>query len=516
MASPTHRPTHLSACDHATARRWPLAGLTLLLAACGGGLEPAEPAAAEARAAAEAMAVIEAQPAFHMAAVALDAPGDADADGSSASALQAPHAQAIDASARSLDTARLTPEGLGQLRRTTLGAGNRAAAAAPSSIVTYTPAQVRAAYGLPALPPPGTALSAAAAAALGSGATVYIIAARHHPNAVVDLNTFSAKFGVPACTKATIALNAALPLAPAAAGSGCSIAVVYSNAAGTMNTAAPPYDAGWASEMALDLQWAHAIAPLARLVLIEAPDPTLTALSGAVKLANAMGPGVVSMSFGASEGSYVATADGVFRTAGMSYLAATGDSGPQVSWPAASANVLAVGGTTLAFSGSTRSEAVWPRTGGGVSAYVALPAYQSGVAVPGASVKRARGVADVAFNADPATGQYVAFTPPGGNTAAPGWYSMGGTSLATPQWAGLAAVANAQRRAAGRAPLGALHPALYRGIAAVPGSYVNAFADITRGSNGSCQGCTAAAGYDLATGLGTPQGARLLPLLAAY
>jgi len=499
---------------------WPVAGLALWLTACGGGSDAAHdtaaPSATDLPAAALSLPDIEAVPTFHMAPVTLDAPGDADAGGSSASALQAPHGQVVDGAARALDTARLTPEGLGQQRRSALGAGTSTAAVAPRVIVTYTPAQVRAAYGLPPLPVGGAALSPDAAASLGAGQTIYIIAARHHPNALVDLNSFSAKFGVPGCTKFSVAPTAALPLPPAAAAAGCTIAVVYSKTAGGMATTAPPYDASWASEIALDLQWAHATAPLARLVLVEAPDPSLNALGAAVTLANAMGPGVVSMSFGATEGSYVASADAAFSGAGMSYVAATGDAGPQVSWPAVSAKVLAVGGTTLTASGGTRSEVVWPRTGGGVSAFVGIPAYQSGVPVPGAATKRARGVADVAFNADPATGQYVAFTPPGGNTAAPGWYSMGGTSLATPQWAGLLAVANAQRRAAGRAPLGTAHLALYRGVAAVPGRYVSAFADVTRGSHGTCAGCTAVAGYDLPTGLGSPHTARLLPLLAAY
>ena len=114
-----------------------------------------------------------------------------------------------------------------------------------------------------------------------------------------------------------------------------------------MTAAAPAYESGWATEIALDVQWAHATAPLARIVLIEAADASLNSLLGGVKLANAMGAGAVSMSFGANEGNYTASVDAAFTGAGMTYLAATGDWGAAVSWPSVSPKVLAVGGTSL-------------------------------------------------------------------------------------------------------------------------------------------------------------------------
>jgi subtilase family serine protease len=175
-----------------------------------------------------------------------------------------------------------------------------------------------------------------------------------------------------------------------------------------MTGTAPAYDAGWATEITLDVQWAHATAPLARIVLIEAPDASLNSLLGAVKLANTMGPGIVSMSFGAPEGNWTSSVDSVFTGAGMTYLAATGDSGAAVSWPSVSSNVVAVGGTTLTYTGTgTRSEVGWTGTGGGISAYTATPSYQNNT-VPGLGSVPHRAVADVAFNADPASGQYVA------------------------------------------------------------------------------------------------------------
>ncbi len=101
---------------------------------------------------------------------------------------------------------------------------------------------------------------------------------------------------------------------------------------------------------------------------------------------------------------------------------------------------------------------------------------------------------------------------PGSSTAS--WLSVGGTSLSTPQWAGLVAVANALRARSAKAPLGAPHTLLYGQIATAPGVYASAFADITRGSDGTCATCTATVGYDPLTGLGTPNAGSLLSALS--
>jgi subtilase family serine protease len=156
---------------------------------------------------------------------------------------------------------------------------------------------VRAAYGLPALPAAGSVLNAAQAAQLGAGQTIYVVGARHNPNVAAELAAFNQKFGLPGCTTKAIAVTAALPLAAASA-SACELSVVYTTTTGSRTATAPAYESGWATELALDVQWAHATAPLARIVLIEAPDPSVNSLLGAIRLANAMGPGVVSMSFG--------------------------------------------------------------------------------------------------------------------------------------------------------------------------------------------------------------------------
>ncbi|MCL6484814.1 MAG: putative Ig domain-containing protein, partial [Janthinobacterium lividum] len=204
--------------------------------------------------------------------------------------------------------------------------------------------------------------------------------------------------------------------------------------------------------------------------------------------------------------------DSAFTGKNMTYLAATGDSGNGVSWPSVSPNVLAVGGTTLSYSGSgVRSETAWSGAGGGISAYTPLPSYQT-ANVPGLSNLLRRNVADVAFNADPATGQYTAVMTPGSSTAS--WLSVGGTSLSTPQWAGLVAIANANRALQAKTALGLAHTMLYGQIATIPGTFASSFADITRGSNGTCGACTARVGYDPLGGLGTPNVKNLLASLS--
>lgn len=498
----------------------------LLLAACGPGQETSTPPAAIATAATQftvEVPVIPAdvgalvvQPMFHAAPALLDAPDGRDSANSSGSAHWRPHLQNVPGAMREMTTRRLTAQKIAASEQAAQdiaplldgGASDIAAPMAGSSVVaTYSPAQIRAAYDLPALPAAGTALTPAQAAQLGAGQTIYIVDAMHNPNAAAELAIFNQKFGLPGCTTKAIATNATLPLPPAPA-SGCEFSVVYNTPSSTMTATAPAYNSGWAMEIALDVQWAHATAPLARIVLIEAPDASINSLLGAVRLANLMGPGVVSMSLGAAEGNWTASVDSAFTGKNMSYLAATGDSGSGVSWPSVSSNVLAVGGTTLSYSGSgVRSETAWSGTGGGISAYTALPTYQT-ASVPGLTNLLRRNVADVAFNADPATGQYTAVMTPGSSTAS--WLSIGGTSLSTPQWAGLVAIANASRALQAKTALGLPHSILYGQIASVPGTFASSFADITRGSNGTCSVCTARVGYDPLGGLGTPNVKSLL------
>ncbi|PIF25686.1 hypothetical protein CLU88_0510 [Acidovorax sp. 56] len=512
--------------------QWAVSGVLLAaLGACGGGSEDqASQALAQAEVAtatttlalqadelsSDAGALI-AQPTFHVAPVVLTPPDDSDVLNANASATQTPKSQAVPSGLAALSTKRLTLDTLEAVRTKGMQAapssadGEQATPLAGSAVTTYTVAQVRAAYGFPALPAVGTQPTAVQAAQLGAGQTIYIVAAKHNPNAAAELAAFNQKFGLPTCTTRTLAASTALPL-PAASTSGCELVVAYSSATGTLSATAPAYDSGWATEIALDVQWSHAIAPFARIVLVEAPDASVNNLTSAIRLANAMGPGVVSMSFGAAEGAWTSTLDSAFSTANMTYLAATGDWGAGVMWPSASANVLGVGGTTLTYSGTgSRSEVSWSGTGGGISAYVATPTYQkSGLPGVGSAVRRT--VADVAMNADPATGHYLAVLSPGSSTVQ--WLSAGGTSLSSPMWAGLVAVANAARVQAAKPVLGAAHTTLYGQVGAVPGNYASGFADITLGSHGTCGTCSARVGYDQLTGLGTPNATNLVNLLS--
>lgn len=370
------------------------------LAACSGGQSPASATSAALQMQLPVdsadLSIVAAEPTFHVAPVLLEEPSDIDASSNDASARLAPHVTSVPSALAHLSTRQLTRGAIeaaayGAAPMTGVQADDPRATplAAGTAVATYSPAQIRAAYALPSLPAAGTALSPAVGAQLGAGQTIYLIDAMNDPNVAAELAAFNQAFGLPSCATSVIAPGAGLPLAPAAL-TGCSLSVVYTTSAGAMTASPPAYDSGWSTEISLDVQWSHATAPLARIILIEAPDASLNSLLGAVELANAMGPGVVSMSFGSPEGSWSASVDSTFTASNMSYLAATGDAGAAVDWPAVSAHVLAVGATTLTYTGaSPRSEIAWSDTGGGISAYVPAPSYQTS-AVPGMGVQSHR------------------------------------------------------------------------------------------------------------------------------
>ena len=174
---------------------------------------------------------------------------------------------------------------------------------------------------------------------------------------------------------------------------------------------------------------------------------------------------------------------------------------------------LAVGGTSLNWSGSgTRYEAAWIQTGGGLSAYEALPAWQSGVTPAGGSALVRRAVPDVAFNANPYTGEYVALTLPGAATVVERLRrhqhrraAMGRHDRRRQRDA---------RRQRARRCWATSTRLLYKTIAAVPGTYAAAFGDVVDGTNGTCATCRAGTGFDQATGWGTPNATQLLPALS--
>jgi subtilase family serine protease len=261
-------------------------------------------------------------------------------------------------------------------------------------------------------------------------------------------------------------------------------------------------DAGWALETALDVEWAHAIAPSATILLVQAKTPSGQNLLDAIDYATSRkGVVAVSMSWGGAEfpeevslDSHFASPTGSGANGSISFFASSGDNGTGASWPASSPNVIGVGGTTLIISSSTgkfTSEVAWPGSGGGVSVYEKQPDYQKTYSIPKANGMRA--IPDVALNSDPASGYPVYRTTGAGAKAKGGWYTVGGTSAAAPQWAAIHALGSSvvlQKLYADKASSGTQ----------------KFFRDITSGSNGACKYyCDARKHYDYVTGLGVPQ-----------
>ena len=378
-----------------------------------------------------------------------------------------------------------------------------------SSIQTFTPQQIRNAYAEQPLPISWNALSAAQQAQMGAGQTVYIVTPYDDPELAAELAAFSGSFGLPSCTTVSIATSAALPLAAASASAGCTLSVVYTDSAGAMSSTVPSYNSYWAGQTAMQAEWAHATAPLARLIVVETPGSPST-LIAAVSLVDTLGAGVVSMDWGWTE--VAGQSDSMFSTPDMSYVSGTANAGggTQPVWPAVVPQVLAVGGTSLiSYASAPRDEIAWTDTGSGTSQYTALPSYQSVVSGLGSY----RSVADVSMDADSNTGQYYQTISPSAPSTA-NFYAGGGTALPTAEWAGVIAVADALRAYNGESPLGSVPPWLYPMLGNAS-QYAQAFNDIIAGSNGSCSSCAAATGYDQATGLGTPKVAGLLGLLTA-
>jgi subtilase family serine protease len=338
----------------------------------------------------------------------------------------------------------------------------------------FSPGQIRTAYGFDQITfSNGTILGD------GSGQTIAIIDAYDQPNIASDLAAFDATYGIadpPHFTKVNENGGSSYPAA----------------------------DTNWGLEISLDVEWAHAIAPGANILLVEASSSGWSDLITAINYArNQAGVSVVSMSWGSGEWSGETAYDSTYTTptghGGVTFVASTGDSGssgaPEA--PSASPNVLAVGGTQLSTDslGNYLSETGWSGSGGGISAYEAQPGYQKGV-VTQSTAQRA--VPDVAYNGSSASPFAVYDTSGYG-----GWIQVYGTSAGAPQWAALIAIANQGRALAGKA-------ALDGPTQTVPGLYQlpsTDFRDITTGSNG---GYSAGVGYDLVTGLGTPLANRVV------
>ncbi|MFI9105176.1 peptidase S8 [Streptomyces fildesensis] len=334
-----------------------------------------------------------------------------------------------------------------------------AAAATPTG---YGPSDLQKAYGL-----------TSAAAANGAGRTIAIVDAYDDPNAEADLGVYRAHYGLPACTTAN----------------GCFKKVSQTGS----TTALPTADAGWSEEISLDLDMASAICPKCKILLVEAKTPSMANLGTAVNRAVTLGAKYVSNSYGGGESSSDASYDSsYFNHPGVAITVSAGDSAYGAEYPAASKYVTSVGGTALKTASNARgwTETVWSTnstegTGSGCSAYDAKQSWQKDTGCA------KRTISDVSAVADPATG--VAIYDSYGIAA--GYYTFGGTSASAPIIAGVYAIAGA--------PSSGSYPTSF------PYAHTSALNDVTSGSNGSCSGsylCTAKAGYDGPTGLGTPNG----------
>lgn len=331
----------------------------------------------------------------------------------------------------------------------------------------FSPSQIKKAYGIDQL------------SETGAGQTIALIEAYGSPTIVNDLNTFDQQFGLP----------------------DANIEVDYPSGTPTTN-------GGWALETALDVEWAHALAPDAKIMVVAAKSASTTNLLTAEDYATNHGATIVSNSWGGSEFSGETTYNTHFNHTGITYLASSGDSGSGSSWPASSPYVVSVGGTSLDADsvGNYISETAWSGSGGATSTYESRPTFQSNWT---SIVGTKRGIPDVAFDADPNTGVYVyTSTPDQGQS---GWFQVGGTSFSAPAWGALVALANQGRTQ----PLSSTQVLsdIYS-IAGTTGSsgYNSDYHDIVSGSNG---GYSAESGYDLVTGIGSPVASQFIPILSS-
>jgi len=321
-----------------------------------------------------------------------------------------------------------------------------------------TPQSIRSVYNLPST---------------GGSGVMAIVDAYDYPTAENDLNVFSSQLGLPACTTAN----------------GC-FSKVYATGV------KPRSNCGWSQEAALDIEWAHAMAPSAKIVLVEAATNSFSNLFQAVQVATQQivkkgGLGEVSMSWGGSEFSSESSDDSYFVNNGIVYFAASGDTGGTTIYPSASPNVVAAGGTSINrdSSGNFVSETGWSGSGGGPSKYEPRPGYQAGVA---AIVGTQRGIPDFSFDADPNSGVSVYdSTSCQGNS---GWLVFGGTSVASPSLAGIVNLA-------GHVTLTSNSELELRTIYSNLGTAE--FRDIVSGTAGSF---SATSGWDFVTGVGSDQG----------
>jgi hypothetical protein len=330
----------------------------------------------------------------------------------------------------------------------------------------------------------------------GMGETIAIIDVYHDPYLYSDMATFDANYGI--STPGPLGQNA--PGTP----------WFYQ-----ANYAGGHTDDGWAQEETLDVEAAHAMAPGANILVIEAASDNLQDLLNAIQTARTTaGVAVVSMSFGISEFAGENAYDAYFTTpaghAGITFIASSGDT-PGPEWPAVSPYVLSVGGTTLYTNstGAYAGESAWASSGGGFSQYEPEPVYQYRVQISGL-----RSVPDVAFDGDPNTGINVYTTTP--STRSGSWSVFGGTSVGAPYWSGIMAVIDEGYALAHI--VGSLDsytqtlPILY----SRPSSVFNVVTPVTYTAGFGRHRTTVTTSPLTSTGLGSPNGTAFINLMLGY
>jgi hypothetical protein len=329
----------------------------------------------------------------------------------------------------------------------------------------YDPADLRSAYDLPS-------------EFAGSGQTVAIVDAYDDPKAEADLAVYRSRYGIPACSTAN----------------GC-----FKKVNQTGGTKYPIAEAGWALEISLDLDMASAACPKCHILLVEASSNTDGNLDTAEDEAATLGATEISNSWGSEEFSGENSDDAFFDHPGVPITAAAGDSAYGAEYPAASPDVIAVGGTALTRASNTRgwSETAWNETGSGCSVYEPKPAWQTD---KGCADRTGNDVAAVGSTETPVSVADSYKLPSEFSVPEPGWTLVAGTSVSSPLVAGTMALANVYTRSFPGAD------ALYR-EAVQNGTGV--LDDVVSGSNGSCGTylCEAGPGYDGPTGLGSLYGA---------
>jgi subtilase family serine protease len=408
----------------------------------------------------------------------------------------------------------------------------------------------------------------------GRGKTIAIVDSFGYDQAESDLKVFSQRFGLP--------LMCGMPDVTCQPGMSTFSRVqlgdrpVKEPPGGSHGTGQENSNA-WALEVALDLQWAHTMAPGASLTLVSTPTAETLGVQGLPQMMNLEqqvvddgSADVISQSFGTGEeafhnGTSLQNLRHAFvsaATKGVTVLASSGDGGSEnnfkepvkdpaaipvasVGWPASDPLVTSVGGTYLCVDPQTGTrvddtspgalcndpanaglrEVGWTFAGGGFSHVFSRPDYQNSLPAGSTAIGSMRGVPDIGLQASSTTGVLVYDTAPGdatsglacdqsGSPCSAGWYVVGGTSASSPQWAGLVAIAD---QIAGK-KLGMINDDLYA-LANGP-NYGSYFFDVTTGNNSNpgfpdIPGFPATKGWDPITGLGTPNAATLIPALAA-